>query len=188
MKKTITCVCLAMICMIFGACGGRAPAYFAYRERDFFAEVRGQMNGVDFVATVRMQRLAEGGEALEVRYTAPEAMEGVTVSALRDGDGVLRSASATMGEITVPMEGASVRGWLRPLLCLLELTEFSTVQKREGAYLLTFADGEELTLAPVADGLFPRSFSSREISFSVIWAEKQAVSIVEVHKNGEFID
>lgn len=188
MKRAITCVLLAIICLMAGACGEGAPPYFAYREKDFFAEVRGQADRTAFTATVRMQRLAEGMEALEVRYTAPEAMQGVTVSALRDGEGVLRSASAALGEMAIPMEGEAVRGWLRPLLCLLELTEFSTVQKKGGEYLLTFSGGEALTLAPGEGGLFPTSFSSERITFTVIWAEKSTSSVVEVHKNSKTVD
>jgi len=172
MRKIVSVIVILIgVCLLAGCEGGREADYFGYREKDFWAEVRGERDGVAFDATVRVHRLADGTREVQVVYLAPEAAKGMTVSGLMKADCGLESLHVSLQGMAVPVEQAEIEGLLAPLTSLMRGEEISTVQKIGTRYRLTFSDGGEMVLAEREGGLFPERFSSEELYFTVVWVE-----------------
>lgn len=166
------CVCMGIACM---GCAASPPDYFAYREGDFCAELRGTLDKKAFCAKITVK--GDGtGRAIEIEYLADEqtgketSLTGLKIFARCGADGTLGGAAqVVLGEMDLETEGELLAGVLSPVTVLLSPSDFSAVQKEGDSYRLTFSDGAILALD--TQGL-PRTFSSPSLSFEVIWWEK----------------
>lgn len=118
-----------------------------------------------FEASIRVER-QDRGEAYEITYHAPDAMQGITVRVTQDRETEERSVTASLGELLVKTSHEAVRGWLLPLETLLALPALTPerLQKTPSGYTFTFPEERLLT---VDEKGLPLSLKSPKISLSV---------------------
>ena len=170
MKKSLLLVLLVgcLICVV--ACdtsGGKN--YFAFRDCDFRAEVRGSLNGVGFCAEITMERMGEE-RRVGVSYLAPESLAGTELSALCDAKGeVIGEVEILRAGKTFSGDGVAFSGLLLPATGWFSPCEIVSVQKSNGRYLLSFSGGELLELRE--DGR-PILLTAEELSMEMVWMEE----------------
>ncbi|MBQ9759758.1 MAG: hypothetical protein IJW16_00255 [Clostridia bacterium] len=162
MKKAFFVLAFAVLVTMALGCGAITPNYFSYRDQDFSAEVRGEVNGVAFAARITYS-VGEGGAKRMVEYVGTGNLAGITVVALPNG-----SAELEREGVTVASERGMLAGLLLPIDSLLADSELASVRKDGERHLLTLQDGACLTLD---NALCPLAFQSSSLSMDVIrWA------------------
>ncbi|MGM9643963.1 MAG: hypothetical protein ACI3X1_02645 [Eubacteriales bacterium] len=109
---TLGFLLLVLFAYIFcsGSCSGVSPVAdpFKYANRDFNAEIQGNIDGVDIKALLQSRPSAVGGEAsICLRYTSPESLEGLTLTRFHDG-----REEARLGELKV--DNYNLKGLIEP--------------------------------------------------------------------------
>lgn len=156
------------------SCGGCAdttpPDYLAFLERAFVAEIRGERNGTAFSAKISAMP-SEDGVTVRIEYLNPDSLGGISVTSVCNADGdLVGDAEVCRGETAVRVDSQSLFGLLEPALCWFLLDTHTAVQKREGGYILQFADG---VLTVMDERGLPRSYSSEELCYDIIWWEER---------------
>lgn len=155
-------ICVAF-CVASCGCNGVERGYFAYRNTDFRAEIRGTIAGMDFCAEVGREAGKNGAETY-VRYLAPASLEGLC---LRLGaDSRVRVSAVGLSGTLVP---DAADGLLLPLTLLLDYpNDVREVRKSDGRLTLCLPDEVELTLD---ESWLPVSVRSPRACFTVVWWE-----------------
>ena len=166
---------LLCLSLLLNACKA-PPNYLAYQSQNFCAELQGRMSGIEFGAQIEVKKSNAAAEStgdrleayeLEIRYLAPQELEGISLSVKRDPSTGSLHTTASLGELSVNLPRERIKGWLRPAESLLlpSQEKLESVQKTKEGYMLTFEGDISLTVDPSGR---PLSFQSEEISFSVI--------------------
>ena len=125
------------------------------------AEIRGEMNGVEFSAVIE---ITQNGEYILVEYLSPDALCGLKLIAQGE------ECQVTLGDVSFVCDVDEVAGFLRPATVLLPYGYANSVQKEGENTLLTFPDGGRITLSQKGE---PVSFLRDDIRFDVVWWEKR---------------
>ena len=164
----LLCLLLATLLLGCGGAGNTDTDPTACLRAPFAATVRGALDGLAFEAEI-CHTVTDGQDALALTFTAPAALEGITVA--RQGEEV----TLTLGEICVPKadseEGMAVVLWLfSPDGRVLsveknrELGETSAVLTAEGgeARTLTFDTASGSPRFAESDGVWVEILTFRE--------------------------
>ncbi len=156
------------VCLFLSSCAKNPPDYFAYREKSFTAELRGERNGSAFSVWVRAVPKASG-TSLSLRYLAPSSLADITVEAEVGQKGeLLKDADISCGSVVHTCPAVSLEGLLAPLLRLLAGEEVVSVSRTEEGYVLTLPSDRRLTLSH--EGV-PLRYADAVLSFEVVWLE-----------------
>ena len=163
----------ALACtLLLGGCAASTLQYFSYREESFCAELRGTLHALPFCAEITVEPTVSG-YSMQIKYLGDPnrekeyTLEGLTVVAACSADGTPNgTATVTYQGVSTDTDGRLVADLLLPISSLLSPVSFATVQKERDGFRLGLEGGGELVL----DGrMFPHSFSSSALSFSVVW-------------------
>ncbi len=157
--------CLASVVVLLCGCRGSGSATLPYRERSFRAEIRGDLNGVAVTAILEQAYDADGARTITLTYSAPAALEGVTVT---HQSGEIKFSRGDLH----PALGADAVGDLCEPIAILLLREFevASVQKRESETVLGLLGESGITLDQNGDPV--RFFSPCCEMFTVWWETK----------------
>ncbi len=153
MKRTRSCafwrffgLILLSLCLLLVGCERGGVDHFSYLNAEgISAEIKGERSGEQFAAKVMLSR-EPGGRRVTLCYLSPEAVKGLTLSALLGSDG-------SLGDVTVERDGTSatlpfesMEGLLKPALSFARKETPVRVQKEGEGLCLVLADGGELIL------------------------------------------
>lgn len=168
MKKCICSGLLILLILCLVACAVVEENYFSYLEKDFCAEVRGEMNGSAFLAVVATSR-TESGYRVGVRYLFPATLSGLEVLAECNRQGVPQGVgSLGLEGRKSEVEAVCVAGLLLPICALLNVGEVESVQYVKEGCCLTLVDGKTLRLG--RDGT-PQFLRGDGFFLEVAWLE-----------------
>ena len=148
MRRSFFLILLLPI-LILSGCRSAAPS--APKEA-FCAVIEGTRGELAFSAEISV--LPDGERT--IRYTAPDALAGLTATATADGIRVLQ------GELSRRAESAA--GLFLPLDLLTAPAELASTQTKNGETVLSYMDGTEILLN--ADGT-PRAVIRPDIMFII---------------------
>ncbi len=159
---------LLLATIIFSACATAPPDYFAYREKNATAELRGTLFGKSFCAKLTLS-LQEAGCSAGLEYLSLGEIQDLQISALykREGEPI-GEASVALGGVAHTCEISAMQGLLSPVTTLLSLHDPSSVTHQAGEYTLCFEDGSRLTLDALG---IPKGVHTETVDFWVVWWE-----------------
>ena len=161
-------ICLVAVTISFAGCRETAPReWILPPDSRFCADVAGTLHGVPFAAHVEIEAENAGKRVFTLSFlpsgsTIPAGL--TLVGACGAGGVPLQPVTATLGELRVEVSAAALQHLLLPVVTLLLRNDYSTIQKTESGFLLTFPDGATLTLSPDRS---PLRFSSPVCEFEV---------------------
>lgn len=158
-RNMISVICLTVLMLV--GCRSAIPNYFAYRENDFSAEVRGELHGMVFSASISFEE-TDDGASQTVNYIGDGALSGVRVVCTGEGACIEREG------VSIPCGADELSGLLAPLEVLLTEAEILAVKKEGKNTVLTLSQDTFLTLN---ENLIPCAYSSPELCFDVVWWE-----------------
>lgn len=178
LKKRVLLGLFAVCICLLSACKSAMPSNcFGYREQNFCAEVRGELNGIAFCA--RISSAEEGtGRKIAVEYlptgskNASKSLANLQVTAYADKEGacvLLKGAELKYRDLALSAEPVLVQGLLSPISALLCASSVAAVQRVEEGYRLTLENAAELTLD---DSGNVQAYSSKNLYFFVVWWER----------------
>ena len=129
----VICLCLVLPC----SCMGGGSNLFAYTEDGFSTTVKGSVDGISIEATVHFEPPIEGEQTriMTVSYSAPESLEGITVSLYSDG-----TARSRLGSVDI---GGAFHGFAEPFLAICPEGDCSSVSLNgDGDATVVFDDGK----------------------------------------------
>ena len=151
---------LVFLCfaLLLTACGRAKADREGQFSLPFAASIAGTRGELAFAAEITAT-----AEACTIRYTAPEALAGLTVA--RTSGGV----SIWLGEFELK-DQPDAEGLLAPLDLLLSPAELAAVEEQNGEKILTYTDGAKLILQK--DGT-PRAAAGNDLFFTVLEFESR---------------
>lgn len=172
---TLGFLLLVLFAYIFcsGSCSGTSAISnpFGYSNRDFNAEIQGNIDGVEIKALLQNRPSAVGEEAsICLRYTAPESLEGLTLTRFCDG-----REEARLDELKV--DNYNLKGLIEPFEVYLGSFTVSSQRRGDSGEILVSVCDENCDLkyvfAPETE--YPckvsGTFMGRHIDFSVTYFE-----------------
>lgn len=113
-----------LILLFFSSCGNEyTNEPFDYASRPFEAYIIGKIDELETEAVVSYLPGADG-ELVSVRFSAPKALSGITVTRACDG-----SVSARLGDMAV--ESSGFEGLLEPFIFICGCAEYSSIYKND---------------------------------------------------------
>lgn len=152
MRRVWILVVVFLCCFLLSACSRAKPNRETQIPLPFAAKIEGTRKETAFCAEI-----SAAPEVRSIRYTAPEALAGLTITesggkiSVRQGDFQMENAP-------------DASGFLAPLDLLLSPAALSALEERNGERTLTYADGTKLILQ--ADGV-PRAAIGPDLFFTI---------------------
>lgn len=146
-KRTVFAF-LTVLLLLLVSCENCGIEYGSYLDEPFFASISGVVDGIEVKAeiycdpTEHLSR--EIYEKLIVRFLSPASLEGLTVTLLSSGEGIVR-----LGDV-VP-EGESFDDIADPFLALCPSGEPSSVRKEENGEVTVIYKSSEKDLTYTFD-------------------------------------
>jgi len=122
--KIYKMICVIIALLMLGGCGKIDSEVLSYAERPFCAEVKGQMHGLDFSASVQVSaRNEDGGRNIRIQFVSPESLRGIVVT--NDGK-----------ESRVDLDGVSLKdsaaeGWMLAAQLLIPQGQVVSIKSAE---------------------------------------------------------
>lgn len=157
MKRTAFFLILAFSLLL---CACRAPRgdFFEIFESGFEAQLEGTLNGLDFTATLQMEKSeAEGVPPATVTFYAPRELAGTVLARAADG-----TVTLSAGELSVSLESEIGAALFSAFPTNAAIKEISVTD--EGHTVVTF-EGGELTF--LSDGT-PYKIKTAGVSATVV--------------------
>lgn len=171
MKKGVFAAFLAICVLFFAGCPQSARDYFAFRREGFRAEVRGELEEMDFCAEIEVEAESDGW-CVRVEYLEPALLEHTEIRAVCDAQGeIFGEAELWRGESRFSVEGEMLRGLLLPATVWISCEEIVSVQKTEDGYVLSLGNGVSLQIGDDGD---PREVRAGDFSMEIVWLERGA--------------
>ena len=143
---------LLVMLLLLSACGAAKPNRENQLPPSFTATIEGTRGETAFGA-----QLSVSSEERTIRYTAPEAIAGLTVTKTSTG------ISIRQGDFSAKNQPEAA-GFLAPLDLLLSPAELSSIEEQNGEKTLTYADGTKLILQK---GGTPRAVIGNDLFYTI---------------------